>query len=167
MYGLKTKFHHNGLALITGTEQGDHRSRQAVRPCGDGHHNDVRVGQRLPVQGFQSLYGCIGIGKGLKVGDKAASGLLAAGDKPNPVIDLAGNGDVFPAGKITGAGAASERTSPGIQRAVPGGTGHTAFQSHLIDLFSKAVFQFIVKRVVGPSVPSLPVSHGSGLLLPH
>ena len=125
------------------------------------------MGQRLPVQGFQSLYGCIGIGKGLKVGDKAASGLFAAGDKPDPVVNLAGDGNVFPAGKITGAGAAAERTSPGIQRAVPVGTGHAAFQSHLIDLFSKAVFQFIVKRVVGSSVPSLPVSHGSGLLPLH
>ena len=68
-------------------------------------------------------------------------------------------------GKIPGSSGAAENAAPGTQGTVPVGAGHAAIQGNLIDLGSKAVFQFIIQRVPGFVVPvhmfSVCVCYGS------
>ena len=103
----------------------------------------------------------IGIGIGLEIGNiGAGGGTHFPADAGNGKINLSVDGLFRHAscalqryGEISGTACAAEDTAASSNGAVPIGTGHAAFQSDFIYLGAKTAFHFIIKRVVGFSIP--------------
>ena len=98
------------------------------------------------------LYGSIGVGVTLEIGDVAALPFFSvqAGLGAGQL-----GGDVSGLGK--GPGSVAEEAAPGIQGAVPVGAAAAGGEGELVDLAAEAAAQLLIETVIVQGVSLLPV----------
>ena len=141
--GLQSQLHPHRLDTVQLPQQFQHFRPKTVRAGGNGqrHHIFRRDGRHVQLP--QTLHGAVGVGEGLEIGDIA--GVLPRLRCHTAAGRLHLGGNVPDLRK--GAGAVAEDAAPGIQSAVPIGTGTAGGQGQLVHLRAVDGLQVVVQSI--------------------
>ena len=152
VYGLQSQFHPDRFAAVQLFQQFQNVGSQTVRPGADGQGGHRRMGEGFGENFPQIIHGSVRIGVRLEIGNKLIDRTLLP-DRRNLLFDLSGDGDAAAGGKISRSAGTAENTSPTPQCSVPVGAAHASIQRDFINLFSKALPEHIIQRVIRLAQP--------------
>ena len=150
--GLQTQFHIDGLFPIESRKKSYCFRRKTIGTGSDGESNDIVIGNRFAIEGFQLFHRSVCSGERLKVGDEFA--VFDLGTDPcfcsNELFGYAAAGTFC---ELSASGGRTEDTAACIQRSIPVGTGKTAVQCQLVYLTAEALAVVVIEcRVHGESL---------------
>ena len=122
---LKSQLHPDRFLAVQPFQQFQNIRFQTVRPCGNGKHHYLRVGDGFRKNLFQIFHRRIGIGVCLKICDILSDRPLVP-DHSFLRLKLFRNGKSPVTGEIPGTARAAENTASGSAGTVPVRTGHPA-----------------------------------------